>query len=90
MKKILITGASGFIGKNIVQYLSNKKTDFILLTPPHEQLDLCDQENVHKYLCVNEIDIVIHCAICGSKSKQDNGIQKCFNDIEFIKIFKIL
>lgn len=61
MKKILLTGSSGFIGKNLKEYLQNK--DYELLTPSHAELELMDEAAVSDYLCSNrKIDIVIHSA----------------------------
>ncbi len=65
-KTILITGSSGFIGKNITEYLRPR---FVLLTPSHKELDLLSQSDVHKLFLGNEIDIVIHCANFGGTRK---------------------
>lgn len=61
MKKILLTGSGGFIGKNLKEYLQKK--DYELLAPSHAELDLMDEAAVSDYLCANRrIDIVIHSA----------------------------
>jgi GDP-L-fucose synthase len=65
-KTIFITGASGFIGKNIAQSL---KQNFALLTPTHKELDLLSQSAVHQFFLKNDIDIVIHCATFGGTRK---------------------
>jgi nucleoside-diphosphate-sugar epimerase len=65
-KKILITGSSGFIGKNLAEYLTPR---FALLTPSHKDLDLLSQSNVHKFFLKNDIDTVIHCANLGGTRK---------------------
>ncbi len=58
--KILITGASGMVGKN----LSNHKEmqSYHLLTPSSRELDLLDGQSVKKYLEKNVPDLIIHCA----------------------------
>lgn len=58
--RILLTGATGFVGKNIAQVFSSGITD--LLTPPSDELDLLTKDAVHDYLAVNRPDIVIHAA----------------------------
>lgn len=65
-KTILITGSSGFIGKNIVQFFRQK---FTLLTPSHKELDLLSQSEVHQFFLKNDIDTVIHCANFGGTRK---------------------
>ena len=61
MKTILLTGASGFIGKNILEsYLANK---YILLTPSSKELNLADEDCVDNYFENNTVDIVIHAAV---------------------------
>ncbi len=59
MKKVLITGASGFIGKNLAEQLKN---DYELHTPTSKQLDLTEQKAVESYLKREQFDIVLHCA----------------------------
>lgn len=66
MKTILVTGGSGFIGRNIVETFQDKMN---VLSPSHRQLDLLSQENVSNYFNEHEIDYVIHCANIGGSRK---------------------
>ena len=60
MKKILLTGGSGFIGKNILQsYLSVK---YQLHVPSRSELDLLNDESVGNFFKKNKFDAVIHSA----------------------------
>jgi GDP-L-fucose synthase len=73
IKTVLITGSSGFIGKNIVEYL--RRPPVTLLTPSHKELNLLSQAEVHHFFLKNEIDIVIHCAnIGGTRKTSGNGV----------------
>jgi len=58
--KILITGGSGFIGKNLVEYFSS---EYEVLSPDHKELDLLHEDDIGDYFSKNNIDIVIHCAV---------------------------
>ncbi len=59
-QNILITGASGFIGKNLVEMLRDQYT---LFSPRSSELDLLNQEAVELYLKKHFIDQVIHAAV---------------------------
>ena len=57
MKRILLTGANGFIGKNFIDILS-KKYKIIKITRESE-IDILNLESLLK---IDYIDVVIHCA----------------------------
>lgn len=57
--KILLTGATGFIGKNLSEYLNDR---YILFTPTRAELDLLDTPSVDAYLKQHQFDVVIHSA----------------------------
>ncbi|ADN09554.1 NAD-dependent epimerase/dehydratase [Sulfurimonas autotrophica DSM 16294] len=60
MLKMLITGSSGMVGRNIAEY--NKSKKYKILTPSSNELNLLDKLSVDEYLQKNKPDIVIHCA----------------------------
>ena len=60
MKTVLITGSSGMVGRNIVEYSASEK--YHILTPSSKELNLLDRVAVDKYLKSQAIDVVIHCA----------------------------
>lgn len=62
MKKILITGGHGFIGRNLSEYLQNK---YRVFTPSHKELDLLDADAVRNFVLKNKINIIINCANIG-------------------------
>jgi len=57
---ILLTGGSGFIGKNILESYLVKK--YNIIAPSHSELDLIDNENVKSFFLSHKIDVVIHSA----------------------------
>lgn len=61
MDKILITGGSGMVGKNLINYL-NKKNQSNLLYPSSSELDLMDFKSVLSFINKNKPDAIIHCA----------------------------
>lgn len=62
MVRILVTGANGFIGRNLAECLADK---FEILSPSREELNLLDEDAVYKYIADKKIDIVVHCAMVG-------------------------
>jgi UDP-glucose 4-epimerase len=62
MKTILIVGSTGFIGRNLREYFSIN-SDFLLLTPTRQQLNLLSDIDCESYLKHYKPDIVIHAAV---------------------------
>lgn len=59
MKKLLITGASGFVGSRVVERWRN---DYIILAPSHTELDITDTISVERYLLEQAPQVVVHLA----------------------------
>tara|TARA_X000000950_G_scaffold36548_1_gene39059 strand:- start:15632 stop:16552 length:921 start_codon:yes stop_codon:yes gene_type:complete len=59
--KILLTGGSGMVGKNVFEHLS-KNTTYILFKPSRLELDLLKYDQVLRFLKRNKIESIIHCA----------------------------
>ena len=68
-KIIFITGAGGFIGRNLTEWLNKK---YKLLTPGHKELDLLDEKAVDDFFQKNKIDVVINCAVVGGSRKEEH------------------
>lgn len=67
-KTILITGGSGYVGKNLQEYLSHR---FQVLAPSHTALNLLDTKSVERYVRAHAIDVVIHAALVGGSQKEE-------------------
>ena len=59
---ILVTGGTGFIGKNLVEQL---KDQYQLLSPKRAELDLLDAAAVKRYFRKHHFSVIIHSAIVG-------------------------
>lgn len=57
MKKILVLGKSGFIGRNVVEYFSEK---YDVMIPRHQKLGVLDECVFFQYLSKGNFDIVIN------------------------------
>ncbi len=60
MKKILITGGNGMVGKNLIYSLNKKK--YKLFYPKKTELDLLKVRDIDNYIKKNSPNIIIHCA----------------------------
>ncbi|MDC0182766.1 NAD-dependent epimerase/dehydratase family protein [Nitrosomonadales bacterium] len=59
-KNILLTGASGMVGRN---FLEHKEINYFnIFTPTSTELNLCDYEKLEKYLLKNKPEMIIHAA----------------------------
>jgi GDP-L-fucose synthase len=59
MKKILLTGSTGFVGRNILPYLQR---EYEVSAPTRLELDLLDEKAVYGYLNKGNFDAVVHLA----------------------------
>ena len=77
MTKILLTGGSGFIGRNLYEQLRDK---YDILAPRHKELDLLDFSSLQEFVKKNNIEVIIHSAV---HVPAFNGTEKeFFNDMQ--------
>src|SRR5260221_14355171 len=62
---ILITGGSGFVGRNLAEGLGSKYTIF---APTHRTLNVQNFSDVEKYIKTHKIHTIIHAAIEGGEN----------------------
>lgn len=76
MKTILLTGGSGFIGRNILESYLNEK--YQIDAPSSKELNVADEKSVAQYFAAHHPDVVIHAAV-----KPGHRNAKDLNDLFF-------
>jgi len=66
MRKILITGGSGFIGRNLAEDLASS---YAVLAPSSRELDLLNEGAVRQYLHAQHFDAIVHAATSRSSRR---------------------
>jgi len=75
--KILITGGSGFIGRNLLEHLNKTHNVY---SPTHSELELIDENAVRAYFDRQKFDAVIHGAVRpGHRNAKDPSKQLFIN-----------
>lgn len=77
--KILLTGASGYLGSSIHKELGNR---FDITPLSRTDLDLTDTFQVYKFFKQKYFDVIIHTAISGVKHIRENDICDLDNNIQ--------
>lgn len=65
-QNVLITGAGGFIGKNLSEGLKDK---YNVYSMNHSELNLLNADEVNLFFKNHHIDVIIHCANIGGSRK---------------------
>ncbi len=60
VKNILITGGSGFIGSNFLEYISDKKLNYKVASPTHKDLDILNLDKIKKNFDIFKPEVVIN------------------------------
>lgn len=81
--KILLTGGSGMVGRNIQDYARLYREDDIL-TPSSRELNLLDFESVKAYLKQHQPDFMIHAAgiVGGIQANIDNPVKFLVDNLQ--------
>lgn len=89
MKKILFTGGTGFVGKNIIPLLQLK---YHIVSPSRKELDLTDTKAIEDFIRNGAFDIVLHSANPNpTKNPQRDQTDKMFEDSMriFMNFYKV-
>lgn len=80
--KILITGSSGMVGKNIISHVNTKKYE--ILSPTSKELNLLDVENIESYISFNQPDFIIHSAgiVGGIQANISNPVKFLYENMQ--------
>ena len=77
---ILVTGANGFIGSNVIKLLSDN-INYKFFNGNRNAINLYSTESIERYLDENQIDTVIHCAIEGGNRLEQDTYETFYKNI---------
>jgi nucleoside-diphosphate-sugar epimerase len=80
--KVCVLGASGFIGKNLVQGMDR----WIGVT--RSELDLMDQQAVEEYFKTHTYDVVIHCVASINQTSETTAYKNILMFENVVRVFK--
>ncbi len=90
MKKILLTGGSGFVGRNLQEYISEYCSgEYEVSAPSSKELNVLDEDSVRAYLESAHFDIVLHFAVytdAVDKSKDGSKMLE-YNLLSFMNFY---
>lgn len=67
--RLLITGASGFVGRNLLEYFSGRPERYTVAPLTRAEADLLDERQIERYVGAFRPDAVLHCATVGGTRK---------------------
>lgn len=73
MKKLLVTGASGFMGSRVAEFYRGK---YEVYAPSHREMDITDEGSVYAFFEVFRPDYVVHCAAISDIGRCDREPQR--------------
>ena len=83
MKKVLLTGGSGFVGSNVLPFLKEK---YYVFAPTRSELDVRNLSDVLSYISKNKFDVIVHLASPSPvRSADKDSYDRLFEDC--LKIF---
>lgn len=74
--RILLTGGSGFVGRNLREALRHEHD---VIAPSHQELDVTDAARVDEVLAGNRFDVVLHAAIEGGAHVVESTLRGYWN-----------
>ncbi len=89
--KILLTGGSGFVGRNVAEYLGGR---YSIVAPSSAELNLLDERCVGEYLRAEHFDVIVHAATTRSNRRMgaaadllDRNCRMFFNLAHYRSLF---
>ena len=76
MKNILITGANGQLG-NEMRLLSSENNQYNYFFTDVQELDICDEQAIQKFVTENQIDVIVNCAAYTAVDKAEDNADLC-------------
>lgn len=76
MKKILLIGGSGFIGRNLKEFLEKKENSYYIFAPSSGEFDASDEQAVKARLEREYYDVIIHAGVYNPRVDAQKDLSK--------------
>lgn len=87
MKRILLTGGSGFIGRNVIDFYKNS-SEYEIISPTSKEFNCTNKDAVYDFLKNGKFDVVLNFAVPkGNQIMLDNGLRMYLNFAEHSDLF---
>jgi GDP-L-fucose synthase len=85
--KILLTGGSGMVGRNILDYARTHGAAYQIYAPTSNELNLLDRASTEAYMLQHRPDLVIHCAgrVGGIQANISNPVSFLIDNLDMAR-----
>lgn len=85
--KILLTGGTGMVGRNILDFARETGHTFEIYAPPSQELNLLDRASTEEYLHRHRPDLIIHCAgkVGGIQANISNPVSFLIDNLDMAR-----
>lgn len=85
--KILVTGGTGLVGRNLLDFARATGHAFEIYAPPSQELNLLDRASTEEYVAKHNPELIIHCAgrVGGIQANVSNPVEFLIENLDMAR-----